>query len=277
MWDLRWWSRIWRRRGRGRSWPPGTTGATWWWSWLKWFYQILKHSLVIVIGDVNDNSPQFSKPSYQASIPENTQKVIIINIHIIGLKFCDLSRIDAPIWPSKTTTQTPLPKTLPELLCPQPPLPLQQQNAPPGFPPPNNYLQISSSLELVLRTSNCHHQYQHKHNIDQDSAVVRVVATDADRNRTISYSIEGFRNITKLVGIDKARYLVHLVVVIFMRTSWLSKFPPQQWIRGNFSPQRSDCCCWKSGSRASSLAQLHRQVVHSFSAYFISVVAVWQS
>ena len=38
--------------------------------------------------------------------------------------------------------------------------------------------------------------------------MVRVVATDADRNRTISYSIEGFRNITKLVGIDKARYLV---------------------------------------------------------------------
>ena len=70
------------------------------------------------------------------------------------------------------------------------------------------------------------HHHAH-HDDDQDSAVVRVVATDADRNRTISYrlalncegnddinfiqtisySIEGLRNITKLVGIDKSRYL----------------------------------------------------------------------
>ena len=37
-----------------------------------WFHSV---SLLVTIGDVNDNSPQFSRSSYQASIPENTQKV----------------------------------------------------------------------------------------------------------------------------------------------------------------------------------------------------------
>ena len=33
--------------------------------------------------------------------------------------------------------------------------------------------------------------------------MVRVVATDADKNRTISYRLEGSDEVTKLVGIDR--------------------------------------------------------------------------
>ena len=32
---------------------------------------------------------------------------------------------------------------------------------------------------------------------------MRVVATDTDRNRSISYTLEGDRLVTKLVGIDR--------------------------------------------------------------------------
>ena len=63
-------------------------------------------SLVVIIGDVNDNSPKFSRTSYQASIPENTQKVtIIMEIQMKpGFEsFCGLPNIDC-----NTTVQVPV-------------------------------------------------------------------------------------------------------------------------------------------------------------------------
>ena len=61
-------------------------------------YQLsFNFSLVVIIGDVNDNSPKFSRTSYQASIPENTQKVtVIMEIQIKNFceSFCSLPNID---------------------------------------------------------------------------------------------------------------------------------------------------------------------------------------
>ena len=55
---------------------------------LLWYSKIhlsqlsFNSSLVVIIGDVNDNSPKFSRTSYQASIPENTQKVTVMDFQI---------------------------------------------------------------------------------------------------------------------------------------------------------------------------------------------------